>query len=125
VSTLWRGVCLSHDPPIEFELSDGTGYDIRYSSVAVGLIRAGAHEHPRCDVVAGGYSYPLVRVACPCGQRDPQEYDVTELRLVLAAARAGVGSELAEWFRRNNCWTLERLTKLFGETDNGKKEDGS
>lgn len=122
MSTVWRGICLSHNPPIEFEVSDGSGYDIRHSSVAAGLFRAGGTGHDECDVVIGGYSYPLVAVVCPCGHNTPREYGIQDLRLVQAAARAGVGFDVADWLRHNNCWTLERLAKVL---DNATKDEGT
>lgn len=102
-------------------MSDGSGYDIKHSSAAVELFRAGGSGHDTCDVVIGGYSYPLVAVVCPCGHREPRRYDITELRLVHAAARAGVTVEVFNWLRHNSCWTLERLAKVLDNEDEGTK----
>ena len=114
MSTIWRGLCLSHDPVIEFDLFLGT-YECKSAEEAV-TARDAAHAHPNCDVVFGDFSYPLVRVAIQTTSR-LKEWDVTELRLVLAAHRAGVVSEVSEWLRCNSCWTIDKLTKVLGTED--------
>lgn len=116
MSTIWHGICLSHNPPIEFDVGRD---EIKRWETAVAEFRTTDHLHKHCDVVIGGYSYPLVSVVCPCEHRSPKLYGVEDLRLVLAAARAGVGSEMADWLRHNSCWTLERISKLFSEGTKG------
>lgn len=116
MSTIWRGICLSHTPAIEFDMLDG-GYEIKQASLAVAKWRDRSPDtfHHDCDIVIGGYSYPLVAVVCPCtnNQRD-KVWPIEELRLVQAAALAGIHSEVAGWLRHNSCWTLERLAKVLG-----------
>jgi hypothetical protein len=113
MSTIWGGLCLSHNPVIEFDLANGQ-YECKNSLTARASLRENkAHEH--CAVMLGGYSYPLVVVACPCARhREPKEWNTEDLRIVLAAARAGVELEVQEWLHRNNCWTLDKLAKVVG-----------
>lgn len=110
--TVWRGICLSHNPAIEFDLVDPNGHEPRSAEEAkVALADSGYHA--KCDVILGGYSYPLVRVACPCDKhRYIREWDITDLQLVVAAHRAGVRPELGQWLNRNNCLTLTKLENL-------------
>lgn len=116
MSTIWRGLCLDHNPAIEFDLFDG-GHEIKHASLAISKWRERSPDmfHHDCDVMIGGYSYPLVAVACPCERHLSQKvWPIEELRLVQAAALAGVTHEVSEWLRHNSCWTLERLAKVLG-----------
>lgn len=137
MSTVWRGLCLDHSPAIEFDLFVENRETMSPES-AITELRKGEGFHAHCDVVAGGYSYPLVSVACPhLSERSPcagtghppasvfsvHTWPIGILRLVYQASRipADTATEplqtaLAEWFRTNRCWTADRLSRLL-ETD--------
>ena len=114
MSTIWRGLCLSHNPVIEFDLFDGQ-YECKSAEAAFASLM-GNNSHSMCEVMLGGFSYPLVRVGCPgihhgLLHRGVPQWDVMDLRLVLAAQGTDAA---AEWLRRNNCWTIERLNRVLG-----------
>jgi hypothetical protein len=133
VSTVWKALCLNHNPAITIDLFDDR-CDVKRWERAVELLPGVREQHPDCDLVLGGYSYPLVRVVCPggehaaanapCAHSRPQVFDAETLRLVLAARRANVVTDehaelfadaLANWDRNNRCWTLNRLDRLASE----------
>lgn len=117
MSTIWGGICLDHNPPIEFEMQNGP-YEIKSHQLAFHEFRkrdGEDHGHGRCDVVLGGYSYPLVAFSCPCRKHPdhaPPFWQAAELRVVIELSRLGDTVTVGEWLRHNNCWTVERLEKL-------------
>jgi len=118
MSTVWRGICLSHDPHIEFDLIVD-GHEIHDAQTAVDLLRADPHGHPSCDLVVGGFSYPLIAAACVCGLGSKRVIDVTTLRVINQALKLEaswapmLNTAVSEWTRRNPCWTKEKLSRLL------------
>jgi hypothetical protein len=129
VSTIWRALCLDHNPLIAVDLFTD-GYEARSWEHAVAALPTARESHPHCDLVLGGFSYPLVTVACVggpahCVHRDPRVFDVDDLRLPLAAwlisypiddpMHQQLSKAHDRWMSANRCWPRERLGKLAGE----------
>jgi hypothetical protein len=131
VSSMYRILCLSHNPALELETPEWhSGDDGRVKAE-----HAAAHpedldglaEHTACDLLVGRYSYPLVEVGCPAVIRDsgrphpPGTYhprstewvDIEWLRLLWLAQQAEEGpllraaATLSGW-----CWSPARLNRL-------------
>jgi hypothetical protein len=129
MSTVWRALCLAHDPLILVDLVNG-GSEVKRWELAVEVLPTVRSAHPHCDLVLGGFSYPLMRVVCPgdgpgCAHTDPTQFDAETLRLALTAPRAAsatddpahqaLGAAHDAWLRRNRCWTKDRLERLAPE----------
>lgn len=129
MSTIWRALCLSHSPAIAVDLFVGE-YEARSWESAADALPSARESHPHCDLVLGGFSYPLVTVACVggprhCLHRAPQVFDADELRLALAAwlisypAEDSMHQQLSSahdrWMNTNRCWPKGRLSRLAGE----------
>lgn len=114
------------------DLFDGRS-EVKRWELAVEALPTVRSAHPHCDLVLGGFSYPLVRVVCPgtlhaaanapCSHPHPQVFDVETLRLVLTVRRARIvanehagslADALAQW-NRYRCWPPARLERLASE----------
>lgn len=123
MSSIYRVLCLSHDPAITTEAE----YD--RPETAVAAITAGVDGHARCDLLIGRYSYPLIEVGCPpitrperTGQHRCYPHAVTEwvdmvwLRILAAVHKSG--SEDMRNLAGDAglaCWSRERLRRLRDE----------
>ncbi|MEV0382348.1 hypothetical protein [Nonomuraea sp. NPDC050643] len=128
MSSIYRILCLSHDPAITA--------DAEYSrpEPAIAAIGSGIDGHADCDLLIGRYSYPLIEVGCPpntgaqrTGQHRCYPHSVTEwvdvawLRILAAVYRIGdeqtamlaVESSLNHSALRH--WSRERLRRLRDE----------
>lgn len=123
MSSIYRVLCLSHDPAIATEAE----YD--RPETAVAAITAGVDGHARCDLLIGRYSYPLIEVGCPpitrperTGQHRCYPHAVTEwvdvmwLRILAAVHQSGTERMRAlARESRLGCWSWERLRRLRDE----------
>ncbi|MEU4224334.1 hypothetical protein AB0F17_08575 [Nonomuraea sp. NPDC026600] len=123
MSSIYRILCLSHDPAITVEAE----YD--RPETAAAAITAGVDGHARCDLLIGRYSYPLIEVGCPpttgpqrIGQHRcyphsaPEWVDVAWLRILAAVHQSGTERMRAlARESRLGCWSWERLRRLRDE----------
>jgi hypothetical protein len=124
VSSVYRVLCLSHDPATAIT-------EVEYSrpEPAAADIASGIDGHQDCDLLIGRYSYPLVEVGCPptsgperAGRRRCYAHSVTEwvdvawLRILAAVHQSGTEDmrNLAGETRLAH-WSWERLRRLRGE----------
>ncbi|MER7361879.1 hypothetical protein [Nonomuraea wenchangensis] len=123
MSSVYRVLCLSHDPAI------ATAAEYNRPEPAVAAIAEGIDGHEHCDLLIGRYSYPLIEVGCPpatgsgragqyrCGIHSATEWtDVAWLRILLAVHRNGTKEmqELAGTAELRH-WPYERLRRLRDE----------
>ncbi|GHG97303.1 hypothetical protein ACFORH_42695 [Amycolatopsis roodepoortensis] len=121
MSSMYRILCLSHDPAIVLEPEFHSGADGQARAEAA--VIAGVEGHQGCDLLIGRYSYPLVEVGCPRHGGETHRLrtewlDVVLLRLVGLAYRRPDGTPerlLAGQVAR--CWSSERLHRLRHELD--------
>ncbi|MFI6594957.1 hypothetical protein ACIBHX_01845 [Nonomuraea sp. NPDC050536] len=132
MSSTYRILCLSHDPALTFGEFDSPGE-------AEAAIRSGIDEHPRCDLLIGRYSYPLVEVGCPSSVgRDgatPDRHvvhsvtkwvDAVWLRILAAVHQSGTEQMRALTGESSlSCWQRDRLSRLRGELGLDVREDAS
>lgn len=126
MSSLYRVLCLSHDPAIELPgeewLSSANGMELATQAV-VERATDELLSHQQCDLLIGRYSYPLVEVGCvvalpqPTGHTNyhsiPQWIDVKWLRILYhayGATDAALADAAAEMDR--GCWTRQRMRRL-------------
>lgn len=120
MSTVYRILCLSHDPAIILEpdwnnpeqaIAAATNPD-DYIEVA---------PHSSCDLLVGGFSYPLISVACPPRPHPGQDaaphrqpiWITKDWLHVLAAANQLPHADLAAALRRlPGCWSPTRIHRL-------------
>lgn len=126
MSSIYRILCLSHDPAIPISTAD-----FNRPEHAEAQVRSGVEGHETCDLMIGRYSYPLIEVGCPDstarnGRRVPEtpcfhggtEWIGVEWLRLLAAALAGPKDSpagqaaSASVFR---CWTSRRVGRLWRE----------
>ncbi|TYB69692.1 hypothetical protein FXF51_05895 [Nonomuraea sp. PA05] len=124
MSSVYRVLCLSHDPAIILS-------EVEYHrpEAAVSDIAAGIDGHAECDLLIGRYSYPLIEVGCPpatgpersgrprCSTHSTTEWvDVAWLRILLAVHRNGT-KEMQELVGATQLrhWSYERLRRLRDE----------
>jgi hypothetical protein len=122
MSSTYRILCLSHDPALSFGEYSTPG-------TAEAAIRVGIDEHPRCDLLIGRYSYPLIEVGCPpttghdrpgrrrCHPHSTTEWvDVAWLGLLAVTHQSG-SEELAALAGGPAMahWPWERLRRLRDE----------
>ena len=121
MSSVYRVLCLSHDPALALT-------EVEYSrpESAATDIASGIDGHQGCDLLIGRYSYPLVEVGCPpwtgptgagsqrCTRHSNAQWaDVAWLRILAAVHQSG-----GEGMRRLaeasslSCWSWERLRRL-------------
>lgn len=121
MSSVYRVLCLSHDPAIH------TGVEFNDPEEAEEAILNGIEEHKNCDLMIGRYSYPLIELGCPatsgplgrtfpsaqCSHSGMKWIDADWLRLLDEAARRG-SSAIAKghMFR---CFTPLRVERLRAE----------
>jgi hypothetical protein len=129
VSSIYRVLCLSHDPAI---VVTDPGYN--RPEQAEEAIRAGVDEHPHCDLLIGRFSYPLVEAGCPasrdragghrCTHGGTVWADADVLRL-LAAGYQSQDAGVREATRRFEgwCWSWERLRRLRDELGISVREE--
>lgn len=114
MSSMWRVLCLSHDPAIEATEFHSMAEAIQAAGEPAGYVV----DHQGCDLMVGRYSYPLMELICVgggrCSHRDVRRVDADWLRLLAVAhpiedpkLRAAV-----EPLSRRNCWHRERLERL-------------
>jgi hypothetical protein len=120
VSSIYRVLCLGHDPAIT------TGAEYSEPVAAVATIANGIDGHQGCDLLIGRYSYPLVEVGCPpatgserSGQRRCYSHSTTEwvdvawLRILAAVHQSGAENMRAlAGVARLAHWSPERLQRL-------------
>lgn len=123
MSSVYRVLCLSHDPAITTEA------EYSRPEPAVAAIASGIDGHRDCDLLIGRYSYPLVEVGCPpttspdrAGRHRCHPHSVTEwvdvawLRILAAVYR--VGDEQMRTLTGESTlrhWSRERLQRLHEE----------
>ncbi|MFD5245033.1 hypothetical protein ACFWIW_10840 [Amycolatopsis sp. NPDC058340] len=128
MSSMYRILCLSHDPAIVIEHPEfHSGSNGR--ELAEAVVLRGIEGHKGCDLLIGRYSYPLIEVGCPDRTREhvggyhPHHtvwVDAIWLKLLYLAQRAPKDSperQLAERAPMPGCWTPERLHCLRTELD--------
>lgn len=127
MSSIYRVLCLSHDPAITTEAEYGR------PEQAAAAIAEGIVGHADCDLLIGRYSYPLVEVGCPpttgperadrhrCSLHSVTEWvDVAWLRILAAVYQSGDETDrgparrLADETRLAH-WSRERLRRLRNE----------
>lgn len=132
MSSTYRILCLSHDPALTFGEYDSAGD-------AEAAVRAGVDEHPRCDLLIGRYSYPLVEVGCPSsvGREGaaPDRHgvhsgtlwvDAVWLRILASVQQSGTEQMRAlTGDSRLSCWQRDRLRRLREELGLDVREDAS
>lgn len=126
MSSIYRILCLSHDPAIEIERTDTNRLEAALSLLQGPQLPDELQDHAACDLLIGRYSYPLVEAICPPSRRDgdPKHYpfhpnttnvmDADWLRLLWAAYDAPVNDPLkaaVAAFGRS-CWTWQRVDRL-------------
>ncbi|HEY9372554.1 hypothetical protein [Streptomyces sp.] len=121
MSSVYRVLCLSHDPALALT-------EVEYSrpESAATDIASGIDGHQECDLLIGRYSYPLVEVGCPpatgperSGQRRCYSHSTTEwvdvawLRILAAVHQSGTENMRAlSGDARLTHWSPERLQRL-------------
>jgi hypothetical protein len=121
MSSVYRVLCLSHDPAIEVGRWENHGRDAAIAAAASRTIEG----HESCDLMVGRYSYPLIELCCPAtpgalahGRHStPQWADADWLRLLALAIdlnEPDLASAVVDLVRRG-CWTAQRLSRLRGE----------
>jgi hypothetical protein len=123
VSSVYRVLCLSHDPAIT------TPAEYSQPEPAIAAITSGIDGHRDCDLLIGRYSYPLIEVGCPpttgpersgrhrCYPHSVTEWvDVAWLRILAAVHQSGTEDmrNLAGETRLAH-WSWERLRRLRDE----------
>ena len=123
MSSVYRVLCLSHDPAITTEAEYGR------PESAVAAIASGIDGHSDCDLLIGRYSYPLIEAGCPpttgpertgrhcCYPHSITEWvDVAWLRILAAVHQSGTDQmrALASETRLAH-WPWERLRRLRDE----------
>lgn len=123
MSSVYRVLCLSHDPAVITEAEYGR------PETAAAAINAGVEGHPNCDLLIGRYSYPLIEVGCPPSARPERSgqhrcyphsmtewVDVAWLRILAAVHQSGTEHmrNLAGETRLAH-WSWERLRRLRNE----------
>lgn len=126
MSSIYRILCLSHDPAIPIPTAD-----FNWPEQAEERVRSSIEGHETCDLMIGRYSYPLIEVGCPnlttrngrrtsetpCFHGGTQWIGVEWLRLLAAALGESIDSPVgraaaASEFR---CWTPRRVVRLRQE----------
>lgn len=116
MSSVYRVLCLSHDPAIEVSEHDRP-------EGAEAVIRDGITEHEHCDLAIGRYSYPLVELGCPASRDQPANLrchhgatDWTDKAwlLLLAAAYQSTDPDMRQAITAgyHHCLPWERLRRL-------------
>lgn len=126
MSSLYRVLCVSHDPAIlidRAEWATASELEAALADVAGCELLQG---HERCDLLGGRYSYPLIEVYCPPARddvpRQPRQpwhphsghwVDAAFLRLALAAQVEWPAQDLAkEPYFVPGCWSSDRVRRL-------------
>ncbi|MEV0831462.1 MULTISPECIES: hypothetical protein [Streptosporangiaceae] len=128
MSSIYRVLCLSHDPAITTEA------EYARPESAVAAIASGIDGHPDCDLLIGRYSYPLIEVGCPpttgperaarhrCYPHSVTEWaDVAWLRILAAVYQVGdeqmrtLASATSLQHGTLRHWSRERLRRLRDE----------
>lgn len=126
MSSVYRILCLSHDPAIAFGGVEERGVEWNAPEPALEAIRyrnnGAAEAHPHCDLIVGRYSAPLIEVCCPAGRsNDPHHgsshrgdlwIDASWLRLLALAKPEHVTAA-----RLRSCWGRELAWGLRYELD--------
>jgi hypothetical protein len=124
MSSTYNLICVTHIPAIvighEFSYEEIDKFDTRDHPALSG--------HQWCDVLAGAFSYPLVRVKCfgrslygPSGCRGIHNnlvgWEQADLLRLLFACLKLPGSPLTQELEPfvGHCWTKARLISLSGE----------
>lgn len=68
MSSVYRILCLNHDPALEV---GDDGWRSAQEALAAVADREAAPGYPRCDLMVGRYSYPLVEVCWPAARAAP------------------------------------------------------
>lgn len=131
MSSVYRILCVSHDPALVLKPEYQSGRDGRTLAA-----HAAAHPdeyeelaaHANCDLLVGRYSYPLVEVGCPAPPKDktPSHYpyhphackwvDAKWLRLLLHAKQQDGETPLGKAAADvDGCWSASRLDRLRHE----------
>jgi hypothetical protein len=81
VSSTYRRICLSHNPPLELD-----------EECAATVPPEQPMDHPNCKIALGRYSYPLIEVWLPTPYYDGQShagrwYDTSWMRAFAPLAR--------------------------------------
>ena len=113
MSSVYRLLCLSHNPAIVLDHEYHSGSDGLNRAVAA--LRAPVEGHPHCDLAIGRYSYPLVEVGIATTTHRVEWVDADWLRLLWHAHRLDHEGLSAAATRLQRPWTRARLDRLGPE----------
>jgi len=115
MSSVYRLLCLSHDPAIPVEHPEWPSFQPALAAAKDRTLVP--TEHKTCDLLIGQYSYPLIEVCCPASRSmgtahpgchsDDRWIDAGWLRLLALADPAAVGAA-----RVPDCWTRDVALRL-------------
>jgi hypothetical protein len=116
MSSIYRLICLSHDPGLELETEWQSGSDGRriaetvLRTISTDYATEELAQHAHCDLVIGRYSYPIIQVGYLTHRVNPVSWiDAEWLRvLVEAVVRHGTGDQLT----MPQGWTPERCRRI-------------
>lgn len=121
MSSIYRILCLSHDPAITIDTPDWNRPE-----PAETAIRDGIDGHATCDLAIGRYSYPLVAFGCPPSRDQPAKlrcchgstsWTDKEWLLLLAAAYQSDDPAMQKAIKDgyHGCLPWPRLQRLWVE----------
>lgn len=122
MSSLYRVLCLSHDPAIRIDWEWSSPNDAIAAAADPRSCDAVA-DHADCDLLVGRWSGSLVEIGCPprdistvrCGHRREAWIDVEWLRLLAAALDSedpALQKAVEGVVRPYRCWTRQRIQRL-------------
>lgn len=115
MSSMYRLICLSHDPGLTLDTEWHSGANGRAAAeLDLRQPQDSAHEevrqHARCDLVIGRFSYPLIEVGYLPYNTNVHWIDVEWVRALATLATSGLAD-----LRMPRGWTPERLIRLRSE----------
>lgn len=122
MSSVYRVLCLSHDPAIHVARWENDDCEAAIAAALDPATREDLAEHERCDLMVGRYSAGFVEACCPARQGRlahgrhiaPQWIDHKYLALLSAAldvADGPLATAVGE-ITRHGCWTEQRIRRL-------------
>lgn len=116
MSSLYRAICLNHQPALE--LDEPTWQDPAAALHAIGR-REDEHlaPHHSCQLLIARYSGGLTELGCPASSRcghphDAEWVDTTWLRLAATTLNASDPATQTALRRLPRCWNTDRLNRL-------------
>jgi hypothetical protein len=109
MSSVYRYICLSHDPSIIIENIEYSDFDTTTGAI---LNKTKIHNHATCDLIVGRWSGGLVELVCPSCNYHGSSYQKWVSKDWVLLLKRSIDKQVEVPRGLYRCWTAERVERM-------------